>query len=100
MTPLTVVHVNTEHGFRGELDVYVPKAGAEKAPVLLQIHGGAWMIGEKEQQGRPLMTHLVERGWVCVAINYRLVRRHQRLCGHHGGLDAAAWRRAVFNRGL
>jgi acetyl esterase/lipase len=44
----------------------------ENAPVLLQIHGGAWMIGDKEQQARPLMMHLAERGWICVAINYRL----------------------------
>ena len=41
-------------------------------PVLLQVHGGGWMIGEKEQQAKPLMYHLAQRGWVCVAINYRL----------------------------
>jgi len=40
--------------------------------VLLQIHGGGWMIGSKEQQGGPLMGYLAERGWVCFAINYRL----------------------------
>jgi acetyl esterase/lipase len=38
----------------------------------LQVHGGAWMIGEKEQQGQPLMYHLAQRGWLCVACNYRL----------------------------
>lgn len=59
-------------GKRNQLDVYRPTRPVEKAPVLLQIHGGAWVIGEKEQQGRPLMTFLAERGWVCVAINYRL----------------------------
>ena len=42
------------------------------APVLLQIHGGGWVIGNKDQQGLPLMYHLATRGWVCVAINYRL----------------------------
>ena len=30
------------------------------------------MIGSKEQQARPLMRHLADRGWVCVAINYGL----------------------------
>ena len=30
------------------------------------------MIGEKEQQAKPLMYHMAQRGWVCVAINYRL----------------------------
>jgi len=59
-------------GKRNELEIHRSTARSEGAPVLLQIHGGAWMIGDKEQQGRPLMTHLAERGWVCVAINYRL----------------------------
>jgi acetyl esterase/lipase len=62
-------------GKRNRLDVYVPKQRAEGAPVLLQVHGGAWIVGEKEQQGRPLMLHLASRGWVCVAINYRLSPR-------------------------
>jgi len=30
------------------------------------------MIGEKEQQALPLMYHMAQRGWLCVAINYRL----------------------------
>ncbi|MFW6865774.1 alpha/beta hydrolase fold domain-containing protein [Nocardioides sp. CPCC 206347] len=64
------------YGKRGMLDVYTsevtPAAGA---PVLLQVHGGAWTIGRKDQQGLPLMQHLAARGWVCVAINYRLSPR-------------------------
>ena len=55
-----------EHGARGELDVYVPRAGATAAPVLYQIHGGAWMIGDKQQQGLPLMLQAARAGWVCV----------------------------------
>jgi acetyl esterase/lipase len=60
---------------RHRLDVYRCEDVAEGAPVLLQIHGGAWMIGKKDQQGLPLMYHLAARGWVCVAINYRLSPR-------------------------
>jgi acetyl esterase/lipase len=55
--------------------VYTPRGGAQGAPVLLQIHGGAWVIGDKGQQGLPLMMHLAARGWVCVASNYRLSPR-------------------------
>ena len=44
-------------------------------PVLIYIHGGAWIIGDKRQQGIPMMHELIERGWVCVAINYRLSSR-------------------------
>ena len=59
-------------GKRHLLDVYVPRGGTSGAPVLLQIHGGAWTIGHKRQQALPLMNHLAARGWVCVAANYRL----------------------------
>jgi acetyl esterase/lipase len=54
------------------LDIYSPRAGAQNAPVLLQIHGGGWTIGNKREQALPLMTHLAARGWICVAANYRL----------------------------
>ena len=50
-------------------------AAARSAPVLLQIHGGGWTIGNKRQQALPLMMHLSRRGWVCVAANYRLSPR-------------------------
>jgi acetyl esterase/lipase len=65
-----------EHGKRGLLDVYRPAEGdLTGAPVLLQVHGGGWTIGTKDQQGLPLMHHLAAKGWVCVAINYRLAPR-------------------------
>jgi acetyl esterase/lipase len=65
-----------DHGRRGLLDVYRPRSPArDDAPVLLQVHGGGWTIGNKDQQGVPLMLHMAARGWVCVAINYRLSPR-------------------------
>ncbi|HUY63532.1 MAG TPA: alpha/beta hydrolase [Acidimicrobiales bacterium] len=42
------------------------------APVFVYIHGGAWMIGDKREQGYPLLYELARRGWVSVTINYRL----------------------------
>ncbi|MBX3286242.1 MAG: alpha/beta hydrolase [Actinobacteria bacterium] len=64
-------------GRRNELDVWKrPDLPADaKAPVLVQVHGGAWVIGNKEQQALPLLAHMAERGWVCVSINYRLSPR-------------------------
>lgn len=63
----------SDAGKRNLLDIYQPDAPREGGfPVLLQVHGGAWVIGEKEQQAKPLMYHMAQRGWVCVAINYRL----------------------------
>jgi acetyl esterase/lipase len=73
------VHSNIrygEHGIRNTLDVYQPQEAREGGyPVLLQVHGGGWMVGAKHQQGLPLMYHLASRGWLCVACNYRLSPR-------------------------
>lgn len=60
------------YGRRNKLDVYRRKDHPTNAPILFQIHGGGWVIGNKDQQGIPLMQHLASRGWVCVAPNYRL----------------------------
>ena len=56
------------------LDIYRPKATApgDRRPVLVYIHGGAWVLGDKREQGLPLMLHLAAKGWVCVTANYRL----------------------------
>jgi acetyl esterase/lipase len=61
-----------EHGFRGKLDVYLPRDAAPGAPVLFQIHGGAWVMSQKAHQALPLMMRMARSGWVCVAPNYRL----------------------------
>jgi acetyl esterase/lipase len=42
-----------------------------RAPVLLQVPGGAWITGNKRGQAHPLMSHLADLGWICAAINYR-----------------------------
>jgi len=61
-----------DKGGRNLLDVVLPEAPGTGRPILLQIHGGGWMIGDKREQGGPLMGYLASRGWVCFAINYRL----------------------------
>ena len=65
------------HGKRNQLDVWArPDLPADRAaPVVLQVHGGAWVWGSKTGQAYPLLAHLVERGWICVAVNYRLSPR-------------------------
>ncbi|CAN5551356.1 alpha/beta hydrolase [soil metagenome] len=41
-----------------------------RAPVLVQVPGGAWAISDKRGQAYPLMSRMVELGWICVSINY------------------------------
>ncbi len=70
------VPYNEAHGKRGQLDIYLPAdKPAGGAPILLQVHGGGWTIGTKDQQGIPLMQHMAAKGWICVAPNYRLSPR-------------------------
>ncbi|MFG1934125.1 alpha/beta hydrolase [Mycobacterium sp. NPDC048908] len=52
----------------------LPRDG--KAPVVVQVPGGAWTIGMRRPQAYPLLAHLAERGWVCVSIDYRVSPRH------------------------
>jgi len=52
----------------------LPRDG--KAPVLLQVPGGAWAIGMRRPQAYPLLSHLADHGWVCVSIDYRVSPRH------------------------
>jgi len=59
-------------GLELKLDVYRKSSHPTDCPTLLQIHGGAWVIGSKNEQGLPLMVHMAARGWVCVSVNYRL----------------------------
>jgi acetyl esterase/lipase len=58
------------------LDVSVPTApvpdGARRRPAIMQIHGGAWVLGDKREQGLPLLGHLAAQGWVGFNVNYRL----------------------------
>ncbi|MEP6744003.1 MAG: alpha/beta hydrolase [Gemmatimonadota bacterium] len=68
----------TEGGRRAHLDIYRPRdRDLSDAPVLIQIHGGGWTIGTKEEQGLLLMNRMAQQGWICVAANYRLAPKHR-----------------------
>ena len=65
-------------GARLKLDVYLPLEDPEpgtKRPAVLQIHGGAWVLGSKDEQGIPLLNHLASCGWVGFNADYRLSPR-------------------------
>ena len=55
-----------------KLDVYRSETDATGRPVLLYLHGGGWMYGDKKDQGLPLCNHMATLGWVCFNANYRL----------------------------
>ncbi|MDE6155262.1 MAG: alpha/beta hydrolase, partial [Eubacterium sp.] len=55
-----------------QLDVYYPEGTTEKLPVIIDIHGGGWMYGNKELNKYYCLA-LASRGYVVFNINYRLV---------------------------
>ncbi len=68
----------TEGGRKAHLDIYRPKdSELTNAPVLIQVHGGGWTIGNKEQQGLLLMNRMAQQGWVCISVNYRLAPKYK-----------------------
>lgn len=58
------------------LDITVPSTpvpgGGTRRPALMQVHGGGWVIGDKREQGLPLLGHMAAQGWVGFNVNYRL----------------------------
>lgn len=62
-------------GRRNRLDVWQRRDCPIGCPVLVWIHGGAWVIGQKYQQALPMLNHFASQGWVCVSANYRLSPR-------------------------
>ena len=55
-----------------KLDIYLPDEGDGPFPVILSVHGGAFLGGDKaDGQLRPMLEGL-ERGYAVVSINYRL----------------------------
>lgn len=59
---------------RHRLDVIVRRQDppVSGAPVLVYVHGGAWVMGDKREQGLPMLHELARRGWVTVSVNYGL----------------------------
>lgn len=58
------------------LDLYVPKAIGQKLPVIISIHGGAFVYGQKETYKFYLMS-LAQRGFAVVNFNYRLAPEYK-----------------------
>ena len=53
-----------------KLDLYLPDATGGPIPLVIWIHGGAWIGGDKRRVG---VTYLLEDGYAIASINYRLM---------------------------
>ena len=64
------------HGRDNGLDVYRPRAaGEETLPVIVSVHGGGWVYGDKERYQYYCMD-LARRGFAVVNFTYRLAPEH------------------------
>jgi acetyl esterase/lipase len=55
---------------RQRLDLYVPEKADGPLPVIVWVHGGAWLGGSKEGVGPALS--FIRKGYAVASINYRL----------------------------
>ncbi|KAJ3029596.1 UNVERIFIED_CONTAM: hypothetical protein HDU68_011720 [Siphonaria sp. JEL0065] len=61
-----------------QLDIIRKKNGYKNRPILLYIHGGAWIMGDKEQRTMPICWHFAStENWVVLNVNYRLAPKHK-----------------------
>jgi acetyl esterase/lipase len=69
---VTVRNLPYDGGPHQTLDVYHRRDRPAGVPVVLHLHGGGFYSGNSRREARPLTSHLVHRGAVCVSANYRL----------------------------
>lgn len=76
---------------RQKLDLFLPPGATNPLPVLIWVHGGAWLGGSKEQS--PALPWL-RRGYAVASLNYRL-SQHARFPAQLEDCKAAVrWLRA------
>jgi acetyl esterase/lipase len=66
---LNVVYT-TVNGWEGKVDLYLPPKTNKPTPVLINIHGGGWNHGKKEEQGG--FSTFFKAGFAVANIEYRL----------------------------
>lgn len=61
-------------GEKQKIDVYIP-ADAHDAPIIVMVHGGAWLYGDKSNRGvvENKVAHWLPRGMIFVSVGYPLV---------------------------
>lgn len=67
-----IPYAGTEHA-RQRLDLYLPKAPqADKLPLVVFIHGGAWLAGDRSGGARQVLQFVESGDYIGASIGYRL----------------------------
>lgn len=95
------VEVTRDHRYgpdeRNRLDVF-RKGSPASAPVLVYIHGGGFVMGDKSTPGSPFFDNVgqwaAQQGWIGVTMTYRLAPTHRWPSGPEDIAHAISWLRA------
>jgi triacylglycerol lipase len=83
---------------RQRLDIYAPTQGASGRPVLMFVHGGGFLRGDKKTPGLPFFENIsvwaARNGMVGVNITYRRLPEHRHPTGIEDVAAAIAWVKA------
>ncbi|KAI0593160.1 Alpha/Beta hydrolase protein [Biscogniauxia sp. FL1348] len=55
-----------------DTDIYIPPPGKAKYPVIINIHGGAFMLGSSKMVNKDQVEDCLARNWIVVVPNHRL----------------------------
>lgn len=81
---------------RNRLDLF-RKGSPSRAPVLVYVHGGGFVMGDKTSPGSPFFDSIgqwaAQQGWVGVTLTYRLAPAHRWPCGPEDMGLAVRWLR-------
>lgn len=73
-TILDVPYMSSGSDEKQKMDVYLPgNRSTEDTRVLILIHGGGFVSGDRKDLARPIIDHILDKGWALVNVSYRLV---------------------------
>ncbi|MDO5707833.1 MAG: alpha/beta hydrolase [Andreesenia angusta] len=58
------------------MDIILPEEDAECFPVILYIHGGSWLGGDKRKDTKAFTFKIPSQGYVLATMNYRLAQEN------------------------
>lgn len=76
------------------LDLYIPDNAAGRTPVVVWIHGGAWISGDKALGPNDPQLRLARSGYAVASINYRFAQEATFPAQIHDVKGAVRWLRA------